>query len=62
MPPNYLGNLIFYLGLFLLSVGATGGIWSIIGPIAMLLLMTKVIIPEHQKRVSSGVSPSENLK
>ncbi len=62
MHPNYLGNLTFFLGLFLLSVGATGGIWSIIGPIAMLLLMTKVIIPEHQKRVSSRVSPSENLK
>ena len=31
MHPDYLGNLIFLIGLFLLSAGATGGAWSIIG-------------------------------
>ena len=50
---DYFGNLIFFLGLFLLSMGTTGGSWSIIGPIAILLLMHKVIIPEERERVTS---------
>ena len=48
--PEYLGNLIFILGLFLLSTGATGGSWSLIGPLTILLLMYRVIIPENKRR------------
>jgi len=50
MHPEYLGNLIFILGLFLLSTGATGGAWSLIGPITILLLIYRVIIPENERR------------
>ena len=49
--PDYLGNLIFFIGLFLLSSGATGGTWSIIGLIVILFIMDKVIIPENKRRV-----------
>ena len=51
MHPDYLGNLIFFIGLFLLSSGATGGTWSIIGLMVILLIMDKVIIPENKRRV-----------
>ena len=51
MHPDYLGNLIFFIGLFLLSSGATGGTWSIIGLIVILFIMDKVIIPENKRRV-----------
>ena len=51
MHPDYLGNLIFFIGLFLLSSGATGGAWSIIGLMVILLIMDKVIIPENNRRV-----------
>tara|TARA_B100000214_G_C23883984_1_gene588609 strand:- start:501 stop:755 length:255 start_codon:yes stop_codon:yes gene_type:complete len=51
MHPDYLGNLIFFIGLFLLSSGAIGGTWSIIGLVIILLIMDKVIIPENNRRV-----------
>jgi len=51
MHPEYFGNLIFILGLFLLSTGATGGVWSLIGPLTILLLMHRVIIPENERRI-----------
>lgn len=51
MHPDYLGNLIFFFGLFLLSTGATGGTWSIIGPILILFIINKVIIPENKRRI-----------
>ena len=51
MHPDYLGNLIFLIGLFLLSSGATGGAWSIIGLVIILLIMDKVIIPENNRRI-----------
>ena len=57
--PDYFGNLIFFLGLFLLSTSATGGLWSLIGPIAILLVMHKVIIPENRKKVIFKVSAQD---
>ena len=54
--PHYLSNLILFLGLFLLSTGATGGFWSIIGPITMLFLLVKVIIPENKRNISQAPS------
>ena len=54
--PHYLGNLILFLGLFLLSTGATGGFWSIIGPITMLFLLVKVIIPENKRNIPHAPS------
>ncbi len=54
--PHFLGNLILFLGLFLLSTGATGGFWSIIGPISMLFLLVKVIIPENKRNISQAPS------
>ena len=56
MHPEYLGNLIFILGLFLLSTGATGGAWSLIGPLTILLLIYRVIIPENERRAMSKSS------
>ena len=50
MHPEYFGNFIFILGLYLLSIGTTGGVWSLIGPLTILLLMYKVIIPENERR------------
>ena len=60
MHPEYFGNLIFILGLFLLSTGATGGIWSLIGPVTIILLMYKIIIPENNRKAMSR-SSTHNL-
>ena len=54
--PEYLGNLIFILGFYLLSTGATGGAWSLIGPLTILLLMYRVIMPENERRAMSKSS------
>ena len=56
MHPEYLGNLIFILGFYLLSTGATGGAWSLIGPLTILLLLYKVIMPENERRAMSKSS------
>ena len=56
MHPEYLGNLIFILGFYLLSTGATGGAWSLIGPLTILLLIYRVIIPENERRAMSKSS------
>ena len=56
MHPEYLGNLIFILGFYLLSTGATGGAWSLIGPLTILLLMYRVIMPENERRAMSKSS------
>ena len=54
MHPQYFGNLIFFFGLFLLSTGATGGVWSLIGPLTIIFLMHRVVIPENTRRALSG--------
>ena len=56
MHPEYLGNLIFIFGFYLLSTGATGGAWSLIGPLTILLLMYRVIIPENERGAMSKSS------
>ena len=56
MHPEYLGNLIFILGFYLLSTGAAGGAWSLIGPLTILLLMSRVIIPENGRGAMSKSS------
>ena len=56
MHPEYFGNLIFILGFYLLSTGATGGAWSLIGPLTILLLMYRVIMPENERRAISKSS------
>ena len=56
MHPEYFGNLIFILGFYLLSTGATGGAWSLIGPLTILLLMYRVIMPENERRAMSKSS------
>ena len=50
MHPQYFGNLIFFFGLFLLSTSATGGVWSLIGPLTIIFLMHRVVIPENTRR------------
>ena len=52
--PQYFGNLIFFFGLFLLSTGSTGGVWSLIGPLTIIFLMHRVVIPENTRRALSG--------
>ena len=56
MQPEYFGNLIFILGFYLLSTGSTGGAWSLIGPLTILLLMYRVIMPENERRAISKSS------
>ena len=56
MHPEYFGNLIFILGFYLLSTGSTGGAWSLIGPLTILLIIYRVIIPENERGAMSKSS------
>lgn len=39
--PNYFGDAVFWWGIFLMAV-ASGGLWTVVGPIVMTLLLMKV--------------------
>ncbi|MBM4246606.1 MAG: DUF1295 domain-containing protein [Deltaproteobacteria bacterium] len=40
--PNYFGDACVWWGLWLIAVSVPGGFWSIVGPIAMTVLLTSV--------------------
>jgi len=49
--PNYLGEIMFWWGLYIFGLAADSGYWwTIIGPIAVTVLFTFVSIPLMEKR------------
>jgi len=40
--PNYFGDCVVWWGLFVIALGAPGGIYSIVGPIVMTVLLRRV--------------------
>jgi steroid 5-alpha reductase family enzyme len=56
--PNYLGEISFWIGLFLFSLSSSGlqslhGLWTIIGMISMITLFKFISIPMMEKRNKS---------
>jgi steroid 5-alpha reductase family enzyme len=52
--PNYLGEILFWWGLFLFGMAANPGwIWSIVGPISITLLFVFVSVPWMDRRMIS---------
>jgi steroid 5-alpha reductase family enzyme len=49
--PNYLGEVIFWWGLFIFGLAAKPGYWwTIIGPVSITILFTFISIPLMEKR------------
>jgi len=48
--PNYLGEILFWIGLFLLSF-ASAPYWTIVGPAGMIFLFYFISIPMMEKRL-----------
>lgn len=49
--PNYLGEILFWWGLFLFALAADAGYWwVVIGPVAITVLFTVISIPLMEKR------------
>jgi steroid 5-alpha reductase family enzyme len=49
--PNYLGEVLFWWGLFFFGLAADAGYWwTIIGPVAITILFTTISIPMMEKR------------
>jgi steroid 5-alpha reductase family enzyme len=49
--PNYLGEILFWWGLYLFALAAdTGFYWCIIGPVSITILFVFISIPLHDKR------------
>ncbi len=52
--PNYLGEILFWWGLFLFGVAAQPGwAWSIVGPLSITLLFVLVSVPWMDRRMLS---------
>jgi protein-S-isoprenylcysteine O-methyltransferase Ste14 len=52
--PNYLGEILFWWGLFLFGMAAhPGWVWSIIGPLSITLLFVFVSVPWMDRRMLS---------
>ena len=62
--PNYLGEILFWWGLFLFGLAADPGwIWSIVGPLAITLLFVFVSVPWMDRRmVSRHPAWAEHMK
>jgi steroid 5-alpha reductase family enzyme len=48
--PNYFGEILFWVGLFLFGFSAGGPAWMVIGPLAMIGLFVFASIPMAEKR------------
>ncbi|MEU4562891.1 DUF1295 domain-containing protein [Actinoplanes sp. NPDC023936] len=49
--PNYLGEILFWWGMWLFGLAAAPGWWwTVVGPVTMVLLFTAVSIPMMDKR------------
>jgi steroid 5-alpha reductase family enzyme len=52
--PNYLGELLFWWGLFLSGVAAAPGwAWTVVGPLAITLLFVLVSVPWMDRRMAA---------
>lgn len=50
--PNYFGDACAWWGLWLIALAVPGGFWSIVGPIAMTVLLTRVSgVPMLERRM-----------
>ena len=49
--PNYLGEMGFWWGLWLLGIAADAGVWwTVVGPISITLLFVGISIPMIDRR------------
>jgi steroid 5-alpha reductase family enzyme len=61
--PNYLGEILFWWGIYVVSLAASGFIWwAIIGPVAMTLMFLFISIPMIEKRMLEGKPEWNNYK
>ena len=53
--PNYFGEVLFWIGLFLFSIGTDEFVWwAIPGPLGMILLFQFISVPMIDKRMVAG--------
>jgi steroid 5-alpha reductase family enzyme len=52
--PNYLGEILFWWGIFLSGVAAAPGwAWAVVGPLAITLLFVRVSVPWMDRRMAA---------
>ncbi|MBV06433.1 MAG: hypothetical protein CMD53_03735 [Gammaproteobacteria bacterium] len=51
--PHYLGQLLFFLGLFFFGLGTVNGLAGLVALIAVCYLFHVIIIPENEKKMSN---------
>jgi steroid 5-alpha reductase family enzyme len=53
--PNYLGEVLFWWGLYLFGLaGSRGSWWTVVGPLAMTFLFVAVSVPMMDRHLGRG--------
>lgn len=51
--PNYLGEILLWIGFWIACSGANIPFWTLVGPVAMILLFVGISIPMMEKKLHS---------
>ena len=49
--PNLLGIILFFLGLQILTIGAIGSKWTVIGFFIIFFILQRILMPELDKKL-----------
>ncbi len=60
--PNYLGEILFWIGLAITGLAASAPAWSCLGAIGMVLMFLFASIPMKEKRLSERCNDFEKYK
>ncbi len=60
--PNYLGEMLFWVGIACIGLGVGAPLWTGLGAIGMILMFVFASIPMKEKRLSESRTDFENYK
>ena len=60
--PNALGEVIFWLSIYMLAIGSVNGYMSIYGPLVLIIILLKIILPKEDTRLENKYNQFKDYK
>ncbi len=60
--PNALGEVIFWLSIYILAIGSVNGFMSFYGPLTLILIFLKVILPKKDTKLENKYTQFKEYK